>query len=126
MTFLQALYGCSPADERLLPLTPAMYRTRWNKLFSNLGLPVSEADRGVTPGSLRGSGATWLYYETENIFLIQWRGRWRRVATLESYLQEVAAELTLAAVSQANRDRIVGLASLAAPALQSCIAELPC
>eukprot|EP00971_Amphidinium_carterae_P179667 3563154-Amphidinium_carterae.1 len=50
------------------------------------------AELRPTPGSLRGSGATFFYMCTEDISRLQWRGRWRRLATLEYYLQEAAVQ----------------------------------
>ena len=47
------------------------------------------------PGFLRGSGATGFYLRTEDIPLICWRGRWRKLPTVGFYLQEVAAQLLL-------------------------------
>ena len=75
----------------------------------HLGLPHRAADRGATPGVLRGSGATHFYISTENIPLLAWRGRWARTKTLEFYLQEVAAQVLLTEISPAARSRIKSL-----------------
>lgn len=71
--------------------------------MERLGVPCKLQQKGITPGSLRGSGATQLYLQTENIPLICWRGRWARVKTLEFYLQEVAAQVLLHSLSPASK-----------------------
>ena len=76
-------------------------------------MPFRAADRGATPGVLRGSGATHFYMCTEDIPLLCWRGRWARTRTLEHYLQEVAAQTLLAELSPACRARIKALDSSA-------------
>ena len=113
VSFLQRLYGHAPAEARLFDLGHGAFRLRWDRVFNHLGVPTREAVQGITPGSLRGSGATWLYNTTENIPLIRWRGRWRREATLECYLQDVAALLLLRDVSDDNRAKIRELAGFA-------------
>ena len=49
--------------------------------MERLGVPHTLAQNGATPGVLRGSGATFLYLETEDINLVAWRGRWSKVKT---------------------------------------------
>ena len=71
-----------------------------------LGVPCTRATKGATPGVLRRSGATYLYLETEDIGKVQWRGRWARLKTVEFYLQEVGAQLLLARLPAASRERI--------------------
>ena len=85
------------------------FRRQWDAVLTRLGLPCRAADRGATPGFLRGSGATHFYVATENIPLLAWRGRWARTKTLEYYLQEVAAQVRLTEPSPANRARIQSL-----------------
>ena len=58
-------------------------------------MPSHLAASGPTPGSLRGSGATEFYLQTEDVPRIAWRGRWRKAETLEHRLQEVVAQLLL-------------------------------
>ena len=81
--------------------------------MNHLGVPCRQADRGATPGVLRGSGATFLYLETEDLGLVAWRGRWSKVKTLEFYLQEVAAQLLLQQLPGWARARIDILRSFA-------------
>ena len=76
--------------------------------MQRLGVLHTLASKGATPGVLRGSGATFMYLETEDLPLIAWRGRWSKTKTMEFCLQEVAAQrLPLWA-----RDRIRTLSSL--------------
>lgn len=71
-----------------------------------LEIPRRQSDRGATPGTLRGSGATHQYIESADISLIQWRGRWTRLRTLEFYIQEVAAQLFLGNLTDKARATI--------------------
>ena len=105
MNFLDFVFGSFPPDEPLLPYSYGAYVLRWKTICTRLGVPHSSAE-GVTPGSLRGSGATWLYQVTENVPLVAWRGRWRRIQNLEYYLQEVAGQQFLLTLSDIARDRI--------------------
>ena len=93
ISFVDALFGKFPLKMKLFGGSISMYRNQWNAIMNVLGVPCKQVERGVTPGTLRGSGATCLYLQTENIPLICWRGRWSRVKTLEFYLQEVAAQV---------------------------------
>ena len=101
--FLQWLYRSARMDEPLYPLSSSAFRTRWNCVLDFLGIPRS---LGVTPGILRGSGATFFNYLTEDINRIAWRGRWRKTSTLEFYLQEVAAQTMLNELPSASRARV--------------------
>ena len=56
---------------------------------------------------------------TENVPLVAWRGRWRRIQNLEYYLQEVAGQQFLNTLSDDARDRIAFLNSLADDLLHS-------
>ena len=106
LMFLRCLYFDWALDARLFPASPAVFRRQWNALFDHLGIPRRQTERGVTPGVLRGSGATHSYIENEGIPAIQWRGRWSRLKTLEYYIQEVAAQLFLFDLDDSVRRRI--------------------
>ncbi|CAE7454060.1 SUF4 [Symbiodinium sp. CCMP2592] len=122
--FLDALFGHLPGIVPLFGCSPAVFRRRWDLLFSRLGVPTAEDAKGITPKSLRGSGATWLYQMTEDVGRIQWRGRWQQRRTLEHYLQEVAGQLLLAELTESHRSRILQLAAFASQLLQSWIENL--
>ena len=107
--FLFALRGHLSPDDRIYPASLHSFRRQWDAVLGRLGLPVRAAEKGATPGVLRGSGATFYYMCTENIPWLAWRGRWARVKTLEYYLQEVAAQVLLANLDPGKRARIKAL-----------------
>eukprot|EP00439_Symbiodinium_sp_Y106_P038568 s4487_g4.t1 len=109
--FLEALYGNLPLDELLFRGSLHTYRRQWDAVMSRLGVPHRLSDHGATPGVLRGSGATYLYLECEDVQLVAWRGRWAKMKTVEFYLQEVAANLLLQQLSESARARISVLRS---------------
>eukprot|EP00971_Amphidinium_carterae_P066998 1326684-Amphidinium_carterae.1 len=110
--FLTASLLEVPANEFIFGGSQGQLRRRWNAVFGTvLGLPVSEKGGGITPASLRGSGATWLHRMTENIPRIAWRGRWTQTRTLEHYLQDVAGQYFLVDVSPEKRQLITELAA---------------
>ena len=96
-------FGSLELSQRIYNASISAYRNQWTAIMTKLGVPCKMHDKGVTPGSLRGSGATQMYLQTENIPLICWRGRWARVKTLEFYLQEVSAQVLLHSLSSASR-----------------------
>eukprot|EP00438_Fugacium_kawagutii_P004250 Skav217520 [mRNA] locus=scaffold647:242806:246940:- [translate_table: standard] len=119
--FLDAVFGCMPAVEPLFNCSQAMFRTRWNRLFGALGLPTNEKLRGVTPKSLRGSGASWMFHYTEDINRILWRGRWQSKRTLEHYLQDVMGQVLLSDLPRDQVDRIFELSQWSSSLLFSAI-----
>ena len=102
------VFGGLPKDTPLFGASQGSFRTRWNRLFSELGVPTSEKHRGVTPKSLRGSGASWLVPTTaEDVSKLLWRGRWQSRRTLEHYLQDVMGQVLLTDLSQDRRDLVL-------------------
>jgi hypothetical protein len=114
---LDSVFGDYPMESRLCPFTASAFRSRWDAIFRHLGVSTRSVDRGITPGSLRGSGATYFYIETEDVQRIAWRGRWARLQTLEFYLQEVAAQMLLSTLSETSRTLIKLLADAASALL---------
>ena len=100
------VFGRFPLNEKLYGATISAYRNQWNCIMSKLGVPYRQTQKGMTPGTLRGSGATRMYLDTENIPLILWRGRWARLRTLEFYLQEVSAQVFTHSLSQQSQQMI--------------------
>ena len=123
LQWLSALYFDLPLSARLFRGSMYVYRRQWNSILARLGIPHQLANRGATPGVLRGSGATFLYLETEDLSLVSWRGRWSKTKTVEFYLQEVAAQLMLHRLPPWSRDRIRLLASYARPLILQLIAS---
>ena len=74
-----------------------------------------------TPGSIRGSGATYFYLLTEDVARIQWRGRWRRLETVEFYLQEVAARTLINDLPDSARERVLRLSHFSHSILSAAI-----
>ena len=109
--FLELAFGPLGRDEPLARYGAASFRFRWNAVLSLLGVPSHVAASGPTPGSLRGSGATEFYLQTEDVPRIAWRGLWGKVETLEDYLQEVAAQLLFTDLPPAARATIGELAT---------------
>ena len=93
-------------EAKLFPASTASFRRQWNCVLDRLEVPRRQAEGGATPGTLRGSGATFEYLETGDISRIQWRGRWAQVKTLEHYIQEVGAQLFLFNLSESSRTKI--------------------
>ena len=81
--------------------------------------------RALPPGSCGALGATYLYLETEDIGKVQWRGRWARLKTVEFYLQEVGAQLLLARLPAASRERIRFFRKFAGPLMRHCVSGRP-
>ena len=106
LRFIEARFGTLPLTEKLFRGSMHTYRRQWNAIMHHLGVPHTQAAKGATPGVLRGSGATFLYLETEDVQLVAWRGRWSKLKTVEFYLQEVAAQLLLQQLSTTSRAKI--------------------
>ena len=101
-------------DQPLFNAPPQQFRRRWDMLLKMLGIPK---DAGFTPGGLRGGAAVFHYRKGKSIQDLLWLMRLRSQTTLESYIQEVAALNSFAALSVPTRRRIVMMAS-AFPFLQ--------
>lgn len=102
----RCVFGHLPRSERLYPGSVATFRRQWNHLFDYLQVPRKQNDRGIAPGTLRGSGATEMYLASEDLPRIAWRGRWARMRTLERYVQEVGAQLFMHRLNPAARELI--------------------
>ncbi|CAE7735652.1 unnamed protein product, partial [Symbiodinium necroappetens] len=107
--FLERLLARSPLEEKLFPASAATFRRRWNYVLQRLGVPAAFK---LTPGGLRGGGAVLLYQRGTPVSDLLWRMRLRAQATLESYLQEVAAISVLPAFTDATRRRIAAASSV--------------
>ena len=116
ITCLQAIFGELDEFLPLFPLSPATFRSRWNKLLTALEVPPSV---WPTPASMRGGGAIMAYKRGEPIANILWRMRLVSQSTLEHYLQELAAESFLVKLPEMTKVRIRLAASFYTPALRS-------
>lgn len=106
ISVLEALFYDLPLSGHLYHGSITTFRKQWDAVMVCLGIPHRQDQRGATPGTLRGSGATFLYSGCEDPAWIAWRGRWSRVRTLEYYLQEVAAQLLIHELSPVSRSKI--------------------
>ena len=97
MELLTVAFSGLPLSEKLFPFSPAAFRTRWDRCLRALALDSSVA---LTPGGLRGGGAVSAYHRGTPVADIQWKLRLKHMATLEHYLQEVAALSALGKVSE--------------------------
>ena len=109
---LSATYTNSLPNELLFGGSEAVFRKRWDAIFSRLGFSVAQQPRGLTPASLRGSGAALFFHRAEDLLRITWRGRWGSQKTLRHYLQDVAGQMFLRDLSTDQRRLIVYLSAL--------------
>jgi hypothetical protein len=102
-TFLESVLG--PLEEflPLFPLSAAAFRTRWQRVLFALHVPKHLQP---TPASLRGGGAIAAYRRGESIQSIMWRMRLLSLSTLESYLQELAAETFMTKLPHSAKSKI--------------------
>ena len=122
--YLDSLYGDCDLETSLYPGTSSTYRRQWDAVLGRLGIPHARASKGATPAVLRGSGATHLYLATEDVQLVQWRGRWSKLKTVEFYLQEVAAQVLLHSLDTLSRERVKTLAEHAKHLLSIAVVNL--
>ena len=102
----------------LWPHSASAFRNRWDKILLALQLPK---EVWPTPASCRGGGAIIAYKRGEPIANILWRMRLMAQSTLESYLQELAAENYMVGLPSHTKRRIKHAASLYAIALRSLV-----
>ena len=115
--FLEKIFGALDPSLNLCPLSASAFRRRWNKLLDALQIPVKLRP---TPGGIRGGGAVIAYRRGEPISDIMWRMRITAQRTLESYLQETAAESLLAKLPSSAKERIQSFSSLYSQLLGHC------
>eukprot|EP00438_Fugacium_kawagutii_P004856 Skav221077 [mRNA] locus=scaffold3118:408562:418463:- [translate_table: standard] len=109
VAFLERVFGPMDAALSLGACSTSTFRKRWIKLLEALKVPSSVRP---TPGGIRGGGAVLAYRRGEAIQNILWRMRISSQRTLESYLQETAAESVLVKLPTESKDRIRSLSSL--------------
>ena len=114
--FLQSVFGPLSYFVSLFQFSPAAFRTRWEKILTALRVPRSCRP---TPSSIRGGGAIMAYRRGEAIQNILWKMRLTSMKTLESYLQELAADSILAQLLESSKKRIRAAAGFYAFALRS-------
>lgn len=90
--FLAFIFDSLPPSSTLYPFLPSTFRARWDRVLAFLGV---NKVLGFTPGGLRGGGAVHAYMLDTPIPDICWRMRVQSHVTLQHYLQEVAAVVSL-------------------------------
>ena len=123
LAYVTKVFGALAPNASLFAGGTSAYRRRWDHVLGRLGISVSMPSRGATPAVLRGSGATALYLESEDLSLIQWRGRWAQLKTVEHYIQEVAAQSLLAQMPPEDRAVVKLFADTAGPLLHSFLVD---
>ena len=124
IAFAEAFVEIYPHEAFLFNGTYAQLRAIFLALCAELAVPGG-APHGLTLGSLRPGGATWLYRTTDCTETVRFRGRWASSRMLEIYIQEVGAASVLPRVSADARARIAALADAAPQAIANALAALP-
>ena len=119
LLYVQAVISGLHPSEPIFPGSANNYRRLWNLVLHHLQIPSTQRERGATPGVLRGSGATHMYLECEDLSRVQWRGRWSQLRTVEHYVQEVAAQTMLSRLPSFARHRIATFNAAAPDLLQN-------
>ena len=88
VALLEGIFSDLEPGDPLYNGSPAMFRSRWDKLLRTLQVPLLS---GLLPGGARGGGAVAAYQARCPIADIMWSMRIKQATTLEHYLQEVAA-----------------------------------
>ena len=107
--FLEASLRNLEPDEALYPGSAGAFRKRWDCLLSQLGVPKSAK---LLPGGLRGGSAVREYKAGVDISSLMWRMRIRNIATLEAYVQEVAAISVIPALTKQCRQSVAAASAL--------------
>ena len=116
VSVLQHIFGSLSEFLPLFPMSASAFRTRWDKLLTALEIPK---DVRPTPASVRGGGAIMAYKRGEPIANILWKMRLVSQVTLETYLQELAAESFLVQLPEVTKLRIKLAASFYTQTLKS-------
>ncbi len=113
---LEFIFGGLDDFLPLFPGSAAIFRDRWNRLLNALGLPLHSRP---FPGGIRGGAAIMAYQRGVAIPEIMWKMRLVSITTLESYIQELAAESFMTTLPDRTKRRIRSSASFFNVALQS-------
>ena len=89
----------------LVGLSPQQFRTKWNKMKSDLGLSSFR----YLPYSLRRGGATWFFSSCGSFSQTMLRGRWQHLKTCKLYISEAQlalSQVTLPRTTQASLHKL--------------------
>ena len=112
-------FGSLPSESSLFPVSSHTFRRRWDEVLKVLGVPADLGLTPVTPGCIRGGAAVHAYQSGVPVHDLLWRMRIQRLATLQHYLQEMAAESVLGKIPSTARYSIKTSASMLIPLLKS-------
>lgn len=107
--FLSWVYGDSKGQEPLYPGSAGAFRTRWNILLRQLGIPTTF---NITPGCLRAGGTVYLYKGGTPVMDILWLMRLKNLETLQHYLQEISTDITMIDLPFETRLLVKNLSSI--------------
>ena len=97
-------WWCRDLDSkcRVFPIS----RAQWSSLLKACCGWLDVDNIGYTLSSFRSGGATHVFRTEQNLGRLQYRGRWKSAATLESYLQEAMSAHATHVVSDRGRERV--------------------
>eukprot|EP00438_Fugacium_kawagutii_P019762 Skav203652 [mRNA] locus=scaffold2755:23567:26983:+ [translate_table: standard] len=98
--YLARVFGPLKGSEALYPGSAGAFRTRWNTVLRQLGVP---SHFNLTPGCLRAGGTVYLYKLGTPIMDLLWFLRLKNVETLQHYLQEISTEVTMIDLPEDSR-----------------------
>ena len=114
--FLERHFGHLDSAVKLFPRSASAFRSRWDRILDVLKIPVNCRP---TPAGIRGGGAILAYKRNRPIQDILWAMRLTSITTLESYLQETAADSLLIRLPEDSKRKIRNAASFYPIALNS-------
>ena len=122
--FVEAMTHAYASEDLVFPGTYAQLRQAMLAMCAELGLPSESRRGGLSWGSLRAGGATWLFQATDSPELVRYRGRWSSGRMLEIYIQEVGSSSILPALPAQTRERVRELAAWAPTLMQQAAQRL--
>lgn len=111
---LETAYKSLKPNEKLYDISGGSFRRRWLAVLEHLNIQPSLK---ITPGSLRAGGAVFEYRRGTDLMKLLWRMRLKQLSTLESYVQEVAAEVVFSDLSFLSQKKVRLLSEIFEPTL---------
>ena len=97
-----------------------MFRSRFDAALRALGIPKGF----YTPGGMRGGGAVAQFCLRQDIDFLMWKMRLQSKRSLEHYLQEVSATVTIKKLPVEAQNRVAFMCKHWDQFLQAAIGEL--
>ena len=105
----ERLFGRLSAESFLFPYSNNTFRRRWDELLRALGV---SKELSITPGCVRGGAAVHAYQSGVHVQDLLWKMRIQHIATLQHYLQEMAAEAVFGKIASSSRESIKSASAL--------------